>query len=73
MSDQVEYAYTESNMSNMLVRQKDYILRLVNANRFDEAQACVNVLRPLWEQTGYAYKIIEIEQRIAQEEMKLPM
>lgn len=44
----------------LLVRQKDYILKLINKRRYIEAKACLNCLNELWSTNDYTYKHIEL-------------
>ena len=48
----------------ILVRQKDYILNLINNRRFSEARSCLTVLCELWTKHDYKYKYDELIQRI---------
>lgn len=48
----------------LLVRQKDYILQLINTGRYKEARCCLTVLCELWTQANYTYKYDELMRRI---------
>ena len=47
-------------IDNALVRQKDYILQLVNEGRYKEAITLLNFSEDLWASCGYHYKYKEI-------------
>jgi hypothetical protein len=64
-----DYGFTEADASNLVVRQKDAILEMVNENRFAEARATVNVLAEMWARFDYAYKTREVIARIERAEM----
>ena len=61
------YGMTESDLDNLLVDQKNSILRLVNAGEFDRAETALDVVSALWHATRYGYKFREITERIATE------
>lgn len=52
------------DLGNALVRQKDKILGLCNADKLSEAYAHLTFVRDLWESTSYGYKIWEVLERI---------
>jgi hypothetical protein len=54
----------ETELDNILVGQKNRIFWLINSGFFSEAQAALDVVRPLWEASSYSYKIKEIESRL---------
>ncbi len=64
----VAYSFTEAEASNLVVRQKNDILGMINAGRFVEARALVSVLAEMWARLDYAYKTREITARIEQAE-----
>jgi len=49
---------------NILVHQKDFILSLVNDDKFDQALAHLELVKELWVKCDYTYKYREIRQRI---------
>jgi len=52
-------------LDNILVHQKNYILRLINDGMLQAAEASLSTVRELWLATEYGYKIREIEMRIS--------
>ncbi len=64
------YAFSEGEASNLVVRQKNAILELVNEGKFTEARAVVAVLAEMWERFEYSYKTREIIARIEQSETR---
>lgn len=61
------YNFTEADASNLMVRQKDAILHLVNAGEYDQAQVALTIVDELWCRFDYAYKVREIRERIVRE------
>lgn len=61
---------TESDMDNILVKQKDIVLSRINSGALNEAQAILNVLRELWFTCDYGYKWTEVQRRIFAESDK---
>ena len=59
-----EKSHAESELDNLLVRQKDLILQRVNDGAFNEALAMLDVVRELWLANTYEYKFLEITNRI---------
>jgi len=57
---------TDDNLDNVLVSQKNRILRLINDGMVSEAQASLDTVRGLWESCGYGYKYRETSERIMQ-------
>lgn len=57
----------ESDLDNILVHQKDNILRLINAEDWDKAIFALEVVEELWIATGYGYKGFELSERIHKE------
>ena len=49
---------------NILVHQKNFILSLVNDDKFDQALAHLEFVKELWVACDYTYKYREIRQRI---------
>lgn len=49
-----------AQLDNLLVAQKNEILRLINDNLFGEARTAIKILRPLWKACGYSYKTKEL-------------
>jgi hypothetical protein len=64
MSIETEYCYTEADMSNTLVQQKDAILRILNGGDAFGAKIALNVVEPFWRSVDYGYKVDEIRARI---------
>lgn len=62
------FTIDETQTDNILVRQKDRIIKLVNDGKLNEAFAALNVVREFWYTVDYGYKIVEIEKRIADRE-----
>jgi hypothetical protein len=58
---------TSEHFDFLLVRQKDFILDLVNRKRTVEATACLAVLKELWYEHSYGYKYEELTERIKQQ------
>jgi len=52
------------HVENELIGQKNFILELVNDEKFEEALSLLNFAAPLWERAGYDYKTREIRGRI---------
>ena len=48
----------------ILIRQKEFILDLIDKRKFIEARYCLHVLKELWESESYAYKTQELYTRI---------
>lgn len=55
----------ESEMDNILVRQKDQVIALCNASLNNEAYAILKILEELWMACGYGYKLQELHERVA--------
>ena len=55
---------TESELDNILVRQKDWIIRMIDDGKFNEAQFAIAILVDLWCRCSYGYKIDELIERI---------
>ena len=51
---------TPEEFDFLLVRQKDYILELINKRKYKEAKACLNCVNELWVNHSYAYKHVEL-------------
>lgn len=56
--------HCDHSMDNILVRQKDYILNLINNRRYTEARCCLTILSELWIKHDYKYKYEELQKRI---------
>jgi len=59
-------AYDADDVSlllNLVVGQKNEVLKLINDGYIIEAQTVLQVLRPLWQSVGYTYKYNELMQR----------
>lgn len=52
----------------LLVRQKDYIIDLINKRKYKEARAALTVVLELWTICSYIYKYKELIERIKQVE-----
>ena len=52
------------DLDNILIRQKDFILQLINTRQYERARACLACVRELWEESDYGYKYKELKQRI---------
>jgi hypothetical protein len=48
----------------LLVRQKEYILDLINKRKYSEARACLTALCELWTIAHYKYKYEELIKRL---------
>lgn len=63
---------TETELDNILVKQKDLILQRINDNALNEAQAMLNVVRELWYASSYGYKYTEVNKRITDKFLEIP-
>jgi hypothetical protein len=54
----------EYALDNLLVRQKDRILDLCNAEKYEEALTLLDFAEEMWAECSYAYKTREIRDRI---------
>lgn len=54
----------QQTLDFILIRQKDFILKLVEDGRYSDAGACLDCLEELWAGCGYSYKYREVVQRI---------
>jgi hypothetical protein len=60
-------SHSENNntiLDFVLIRQKDYILKLVNTRRKAEARATLKCVKELWDLHEYTYKYTELMQKI---------
>ncbi len=64
MPNATETDLEEESTDFILVRQKDYIINLINARRFTEARCCLTILCELWTKHDYKYKYDELWRRI---------
>lgn len=55
---------TETDLDNLLVRQKDSIISLINDGRITEAKTVLLTVSPMWIALDYSYKIKELEKRM---------
>jgi hypothetical protein len=55
------------DLDNALVHQKNHLLEMINAERFDEALALLALLEEVWVACDYAYKVREIRERVKDE------
>ena len=55
---------SEEEFDFILIRQKEYILNLLDTRRYTEARCCLTILCELWTKHGYLYKYEEIQERI---------
>jgi hypothetical protein len=62
---------SETEMDNMVVRQKDRIIRLINDGLTGPARQALAVVTELWETIGYGYKVKELRERMRREEDKV--
>lgn len=51
-------------MENALVRQKDFILSLINNEEYEKALSLIGFSEELWASVNYAYKTRELRQRV---------
>jgi hypothetical protein len=56
--------YDETTIDNILVAQKDEIIRKVNNGEYAAVLASLELLAGLWNATGYHYKGHEIANRV---------
>lgn len=56
---------TDDEFDNLLVRQKEAILSLIQQGKYGDASAALSVVREMWIAHSYGYKADEIVQRIA--------
>jgi len=54
----------QQTLDFILIRQKDFILKLVEDGRYAETGTCLDCLEELWNVCGYSYKYREVVQRI---------
>ncbi len=54
----------ESDLSNLLVAQKNAIYTLVHDGKYAEAEAALDVVSELWRIADYGYKIGEVHHAI---------
>jgi hypothetical protein len=54
-----------AELSNALVAQKDYIIRLINDGHITGAATALGVVSDMWNACGYGYKIRELNNRIS--------
>lgn len=52
----------------ILVRQKDYILDLINKRKYKEAHSCLTCLCELWTTHNYKYKYDELIERLKKQQ-----
>lgn len=64
------YQLNESELDNILVAQKDLILRKINVGCLIDARAQLDVVRHQWFLCNYGYKWNELVKRIQVEERK---
>jgi soluble cytochrome b562 len=55
---------TSDNLDNILIRQKDKIIDLIDSGKTKEAQAALRVVEELWAACNYDYKTKELRERI---------
>ena len=55
---------TEATLGNILVRQKDAIIELINDREFEAALDRLSCLQDLWYTCGYDYKFNELITRV---------
>jgi len=48
----------------ILIRQKEFILDLIDKRRFVEAKTCIRLVKELWDKENYSYKTQELFTRI---------
>lgn len=54
----------DEEFSFVLVRQKEYILTLINDRKSQAARAAINIVEELWIICSYEYKTEELRERI---------
>lgn len=55
---------TPDELDNILVRQKDKLIELIDNGHIKEAQLALSILTELWTAASYSYKITELKHRI---------
>jgi hypothetical protein len=55
---------SEESIDFILIRQKDYIISLIDNHRLVEARCCLRTVSELWLANNYEYKLNELAQRI---------
>ncbi len=55
---------TNDQLDNLLVGQKNYILRLINDGELVAATAALSTVREFWDGCGYGYKYAEVSKRL---------
>lgn len=58
-----KFVNSHNELDNILVRQKDEIIRMIDRGDIDNALGALRVLWPLWNRLDYAYKYIELQNR----------
>jgi hypothetical protein len=56
--------YNDHQLDFILIRQKDYIISLIDNRRLVEARCCLRTVSELWLANNYEYKLNELAQRI---------
>jgi hypothetical protein len=54
---------TSEEFDFILIKQKEYIINLIDSRKFKEADACLKLVRELWETHSYGYKLLELRNR----------
>lgn len=62
------FTIDEVTTDNVLIHQKDAIIRLINDGKLVEAGIALGIVREFWQSVDYGYKVREIEARISQAE-----
>ena len=62
--EQTKLAYSEVNIDNLLVGQKNEIIQMIDSGRIDQAMASLTTVRAMWLNLGYGYKLTELKSRI---------
>jgi hypothetical protein len=54
----------EDDLDNILVRQKDRIIKMIHKRQLGLAKAALDTVEELWSSTNYAYKLTELRETL---------
>jgi hypothetical protein len=58
-----EFVNEHNELDNILVEQKNALIRMIDSGEINEALAALRILRPLWQRLQYDYKYLELQNR----------
>lgn len=64
MQNPIRPTMDEAQFDNLLVKQKDRIIKMIDSGNIIQAQAALEVVREMWEYANYGYKYKELELRL---------